>query len=101
MDDPGQERRSMTRESLRRPRTSRKRKAPLQRPELLSNQRQVAGEPEHHVARRTDELAEASHTVRYGTTTEIEKRTLADEALRASEFSARMIVDGIPGLVER
>jgi PAS domain S-box-containing protein len=98
MDHPEQERRSMTRESARRPRKSRNSKAP--QPELLSNQRQVAGEPGHQIARRTAEPVEASHTtLRYGTTAKIENRKPADEALRATEFSARMIVDGIPGLV--
>jgi PAS domain S-box-containing protein len=98
MDHPEQERRSMTRESARRPRKSRNSKAP--QPELLSNQRQVAGEPGHQIARRTAEPVEVSHaTLRYGTTAKIENRKPADEALRATEFSAHMIVDGIPGLV--
>ena len=70
IEDPEQERRSMTRESARRPRKSSK--APFQQPELLSNQREVAGEPGHQIARRTAEPAEASHTLRYGTTAKIE-----------------------------
>ena len=37
----------------------------------------------------------------YGLHTDIDDRKRAEEALRASEFSARMIVDGIPGLVAR
>src|SRR5262245_42288619 len=80
----------MTRESAPRPRKSRNTKAPFQQPEPLSNQRQVAGEPGHQVARRTTEHAETNRTLRYGTTS---------DTVPASEFNARMIVDGIPGLV--
>ena len=86
----------MTRESARRPRKSSK--APFQQPELLSNQRQVAGEPGHQIARRTAEPADASHTLSTGQPLD-ENRKPADEALPATEFNARMIVDGIPGLV--
>src|SRR5262245_35750538 len=94
-----QERCSMTRESARRPRKSRKSKAPFQQPELLSNQRQVAGDPGHQVAQRAAITDQANHTLTYATTAEIENRKPADEPPRGSEFSARMIVDGIPGLV--
>jgi PAS domain S-box-containing protein len=37
----------------------------------------------------------------YSTGTDIDDRKRVEEALRASEFNARMIVDGIPGLVAR
>jgi PAS domain S-box-containing protein len=37
----------------------------------------------------------------YGMSTDVEDRKRAEEALRASEFNARMIVDGIPGLAAR
>jgi PAS domain S-box-containing protein len=37
----------------------------------------------------------------YALHTDIDDRKRAEEALRASEFNARMIVDGIPGLVAR
>src|SRR5215471_1968873 len=93
MDDPEQERRSMTRESARRPRKSRKRKAPFQRAELLSNPKQVAGELAQHAVQRAAMPDQANHTLRYGTTAEIEGGKPADDALRPTEFNARMIVD--------
>src|SRR5206468_2453391 len=60
----------------------------------LSTQEQVAGE----VAQRASEPPEAAQKLRYGTSTGIEVKR-AGEALQASEHSARLIVDSIPGLL--
>src|SRR5262249_25047308 len=54
-------------------------------------------ELERRVAERTEGLAAANEELRK----EIAERKLTEETLQASERNARLIVDGIPGLVVR
>lgn len=67
----------------------------LQEARLLSEQRRVASELDRRVAQRTIELAQTNEELR----NEIADRRRAEEALRESERSLRLILDGIAGLV--
>lgn len=67
----------------------------LQEARLLSEQRRVSNELDQRVALRTSELAAANEELRK----EIAERRRAEEALRGSEQSSRLILDGIAGLV--
>jgi len=67
----------------------------LQEARLLSEQRRVASELDQRVAQRTIELAQTNDELR----NEIADRRRAEEALRDSEQSLRLILDGIAGLV--
>ncbi len=67
----------------------------LQEARLLSEQRRVASELDQRVAQRTIELAQTNEELR----NEIADRGRAEEALRESEQSLRLILDGIAGLV--
>jgi PAS domain S-box-containing protein len=67
----------------------------LQEARLLSEQRRVANELDRRVAQRTIELAQTNEELR----NEIADRRRAEEALRESERSLRLILDGIAGLV--
>ncbi len=67
----------------------------LQEARLLSEQKRVANELDQRVAQRTIELAQTNEELR----NEIADRRRAEEALRESERSLRLILDGIAGLV--
>jgi PAS domain S-box-containing protein len=67
----------------------------LQEARLRSDQRRVASELDQRVAQRTIELAQTNEELR----NEIADRRRAEEALRESEQSLRLILDGIAGLV--
>jgi PAS domain S-box-containing protein len=67
----------------------------LQEARLLSEQRQVSSELDQRVAQRTSELAAANEELKKG----IADRKRAEEALRGSEQSLRLVLDGIAGLV--
>ena len=67
----------------------------LQEARLRSDQRRVASELDQRVAQRTIELAQTNEELR----NEIADRRRAEEALRESERSLRLILDGIAGLV--
>ena len=67
----------------------------LQEARLLSEQKRVASELDRRVAQRTIELAATNEELR----NEIADRRRAEEALRESERSLRLILDGIAGLV--
>lgn len=62
---------------------------------LLNQQTRLASALDERVARRTSELAAANEELRK----EIVERSRAEEALRGSEQSVRLILDGIAGLV--
>ena len=65
----------------------------LQEARLLSEQKRVAKELDQRVAQRTQELAQTNEELRK----EIADRRRVEEALRDSERSLRLIVDGIAG----
>ncbi len=62
---------------------------------LLREQKRIAGALDHRVTERTAGLAAANEELRK----EIAERRRAEDALRESEQSFRLIVDGIAGLV--
>jgi PAS domain S-box-containing protein len=67
----------------------------LQEARVLLEQKHVAGELDQRVTQRTAELAAVNQELRR----EVAERRRAEEALRASELNARLIMDSIPGLV--
>ncbi len=67
----------------------------LQQALLLNEQCRVANELDDRVAQRTAELAAANDTLQ----AEFAERRRAEEALRASERDALLIVESVPGLV--
>ena len=67
----------------------------LQEARLRNEQKRVASELDQQVAQRTVKLAEINEDLR----TEIVDRKRAEDALRDSEQSLRLIFDGIAGLV--
>ena len=67
----------------------------LQQARLLHDQQRLAAGLDERVAQRTRELAATNETLAW----EVEERRQAEEALRESERNARLIMDGIPGLV--
>jgi PAS domain S-box-containing protein len=67
----------------------------LQEARLLSEQKRIAKELDQRVAQRTSELAAANEELKK----EVAERRRAEEAVRESERSARLIVDSIPGLI--
>jgi PAS domain S-box-containing protein len=67
----------------------------LQEAKLLSEQKRIAVELELRVAERTQDLDRTNSELRK----EIAERRRAEEALRGSEQSLRLILDGIAGLV--
>jgi PAS domain S-box-containing protein len=67
----------------------------LQEAQLLNEQKRVADELDQNVAQRTAELVVANDVLRK----EVAERRRAEEALAASEYNLRLIVDSIPGLV--
>ena len=67
----------------------------LQEARLLNEQKLVSSELDQRVAQRTSELAAANEELRK----EIAERRRVEHALRGSEQSLRLILDGIAGLV--
>ncbi len=67
----------------------------LQQAHLLHEQKRIARELDSRVAQRTNELASANAEL----AKEVAERRRAEEALRESEHSTRLIVNSIPGLV--
>ena len=67
----------------------------LQQTRLLSAQKDIAIELDERVAQRTRELAQANARLQ----AEVVERARAEQALRDSESSSRVIVDSVPGLV--
>jgi len=67
----------------------------LQEARLRNQQKRISSELDHQVAQRTAKLAETNEELRK----EIVDRKRAEEALRDSEQSLRLVLDGIAGLV--